>query len=169
MNKGDRMKLWTYHPKNFVIDRHDLVIDAARGGFWVSTAGYRLAAPRLWQLVKTNQFVWCCTVPNSFSRTSAQHDISGWEIDRAHVDVLAFIDAWLWEEIIAGREQDWDGLLIDEPDGGELGIHALVSVPMKSGAAVCHGPLPITTIREMTARAQETMAKRNGWLQRREF
>lgn len=139
------MILWTHHPSSFRLDDPNLQIDHTKGKFWNSEQlgfRYREALPKLQLLVKTDQFLWCCTTRGCFVRTTEEIDLVEWELDVPASQVLRFHDVQVWEDIVWSRGDDWDSLLIDgaiADVAADKGIGALVRVPVDKWAT-CHGP-----------------------------
>ena len=151
------MKFWTHHPSDFLLDIPGLRIDPLQGYYWSvqdNNFRYREMARRLWEIVGTDQLLWCFTLRGGFIRPSEDVDLVEWEIDAPPAKVIAFIRASLWEDLVWSRTDSWDGLFVDEPPTqGHKDIHALVSIPLPSGCVNCHGQLPAQYTREQMERA----------------
>ncbi|HYH66001.1 MAG TPA: hypothetical protein VD866_14990 [Urbifossiella sp.] len=139
------MQLWTHHSGSFRPDRLDLRVEPEKGFNWLYQAPgfrYREVAPKLWDLVGTNQLLWCCTLRGVFSRGEEDVGLVEWEIAAPPARVLAFIRTGVWDDLVMSRGDRWDELFVrDAPRQGDPGIRALVAVPLPAGCAVCHGPL----------------------------
>lgn len=98
------MKLFTHHPRKFKVDDPKLVIDPTQGDYWKHYPTYREALPKLQEIVRTSQFLWCEIVP-SFVRVADAHDIVRWEIEIPFSGVLAFIN----------DDCGWKSLFTDDP------------------------------------------------------
>jgi hypothetical protein len=152
------MQLWTHHPSTFRLDLPDAKVYPERGDHWQMEAkGFRYPqiARKLWQVIGTNQFLWCCTSRGGFVRTTEAIDLVEWEIAAPPSTILAFINAYRWEDLVWSRSDDWNGLILQRaPSRGDRAIHALVAVPLPPGAANCRGQLPpqVTRAREEEVR-----------------
>src|SRR5580704_15732454 len=105
------MQLWTHQPSPFRLDVLPLPLDPKRGAYWNAVQGpdfcYQEVAPLLWELVKTDQFLWCCTLRGMFQRQTADVDLVEWEINAPQSSILAYIDALIWEDIVRGKPRKW--------------------------------------------------------------
>lgn len=143
------MGLWTYHPSDFKVDDPNLKIDPSKGQY--SNEGdpkfvdrYReILLPKLQQLVRTKQFLWCYTVPGQGIRASEDIDVVEWELDVPATQVLRRYDEKVWHEIYLGNDGDWDslGLFVSEAEPMGKDIGALVRVPLKEEWVTNHGQL----------------------------
>jgi hypothetical protein len=151
------IRLWTHHPSGFKINAVDLAIDSTIGKHWrYQEAGfrYREVLPKLHQLLGTTQFLWCCTVRGQFIRPTEDIDLVEWELN-VPVDQILFYDAYIWEDIVRSKSNDWENLFITgKPDAGD-GIHALVLLPLVPTWVKCHGQLRP----QVTRKAQEIAKK----------
>src|SRR5438034_1594324 len=131
------MQLWTHHPSSFRIDALVLPIDPRRGQHWNYQAKnfrYRGVAPMLWELVGTDQFLWCCTLRGMFVRPTEEDDLVEWEINAPPSKIIAYISSPVWENLVWSKSDSWDGLIINDTAAlGHRDIHALLSVPLPSG------------------------------------
>ena len=88
-------------------------------------------APKLWELVGTNQLLWCGTLRGVFSRGAEVTGLLEWKIAAPPARVIAFV-----------RTRAWDDLFVrDTPGQGDWGVRALVAAPLTAGCAVRYGPL----------------------------
>jgi hypothetical protein len=140
------MQLWTYHPSTFPVDDPNLEVDYTRGIFWRIEMGqsfrYRVVLPKLHDLVKTTQFLWCCTLRGTYPRTWEGDDSVEWELNAPLTQILTFYRKNVWDDIVWSRSDDWAQLLIpvgEKERVGDENLGALVRVPLKSDWAKCHG------------------------------
>jgi hypothetical protein len=149
------MQLWTHHPSTFRLDLPDLKLDPKRGSYWRikdESFRYRELAPRLWEMIGTDQFVWCCTIRDWFMN-SEDADLVEWEINSPPSRVLAFVRSPVWEALVWSKSDSWDGLFLDPPTEGREDVHALVTVPLVG--VICHGQLRPKLTREQEEEARE--------------
>jgi hypothetical protein len=156
------MQLWTHHPSGFRLDRLPLPLDPRRRQYWNDSPGpnfcYRTVAPLLWDLLKTDQFLWCCTIRGQFKRPSEDIDLVEWELNVPPQIIIAHVRVPVWEDLIWGRIESWDGLILkDTPNEGRADINALVAVPLPPGCVKCHGQLPPHFTRKDEERARRVM------------
>ncbi len=138
------MKLWTYHPSTFRLDDPEARIDPTKGLYWNdTTTRYRDVLPRLQVLLGTDQFLWCCTTKGCFIRPSKEIDLVEWELDVPPSEILAFYSVPVWEDIVHGRSEAWDNLVIKNVQAANKDVDAFVRFPLKAGTLKCLGPLPI--------------------------
>ena len=148
------MQLWTHHPSDFPVNDPDLVVDYTKGMYaQPSMEGsngfrYRNVLPKLHTLVGTTQFLWCCTERGRYERVTedVDKDLLEWEINVPLTQILRFHLVSVWEDIVWGRSDDWQDLLIEvgetEPAANDLSdLGALVRVPLEPKSTTCHGPL----------------------------
>jgi len=140
------MKLWTHHPSSFRVETLLDPIDPKQGQYWnyqERNFRYREMAPMLWNLLGTDQFLWCCTLRGVFVRPTEDVDLMEWEINAPPCRIIAYISSPIWENLVWSKSDSWDGLVAKNPPRlGHKDIHALVSVPLPAGSVVCHGQLP---------------------------
>ena len=133
------MQLWTHHPEAFKVDADDLRIDHTCGTFWnLECPGFRYRAilPKLFDLVGSNQFLWCCTRRGKFARTSEAHDLVEWELHVPESAMIAVFRVSVWEDLIWSLSDDWSNLILTErPTVAADDINALVSVPLPKDSA----------------------------------
>jgi hypothetical protein len=138
------VKLWTYHPSDFRLDDPAVNIDPSKGTYWsLETIRYREPLAKLQQLLKTDQFLWCCTTRDCFVRVSEEIDLTEWELTIPFCDVLGFYSVQAWEGIIQGQDNEWQNLLIEnisEEAAASEGVGAWVRFPVPSEATKCLGP-----------------------------
>lgn len=135
-HESTTMRLWTHHPSTFQVDDPHERIDRTLGEYWKDSMGpdfrYREVLPRLQNLVGTDQFLWCCTVRGCYPVGETTDSIE-WELNEPFSQILAFYRETVWLDIILGRGDDWDNLLIQgisEEEAADKDIGALVRFPV---------------------------------------
>ena len=155
------MQLWTRRPSSFRIDAIDLWVDPKQGQYWKDEGKnfrYREVAPMLWELVKTDQFLWCCTLPRMFIRATEEVDLVEWEINTPPAKVIAYISSPVWENLVWSRSNSWDGLIINHTVTlGHKDILASCPSPLPPDCLICHGQLPPLHTREQLEKAAELL------------
>jgi hypothetical protein len=155
------MQLWTHHPSDFQLDARNLKIDPKRGQFWQMQHPefrYRAMAARLWEMLGTDQFLWCCTIRGQFHRPSEDLDLVEWELNVPAQSIMVFLRVSVWKALIWGKRDSWDGLILkDSPDKGHPDINALVAITLPRGCVHCRGQLPAHFTREDEERARRVM------------
>jgi hypothetical protein len=113
------LKLWTYHPQAFQLNDPLQRVDSTKGKFWNSLdpcfrERYRRVLPRMQAIVGTDQFLWCCTSrKNGFEEHNhVELNLLAWEIEIRVADTLLLFRSPVWEDIVHGRTEDWDRLVI---------------------------------------------------------
>jgi hypothetical protein len=139
------MKLWTNHPRCFLIDKIT-EIDPTKSLWWTyDDPGfrYREVLPILWDKLKTKHFLWCASCQGEYYRTPDQNDLVEWELDVIPSSVLAFFDVGVWDKIVHSKSDDWTALFVTEiAESLPKHIGALVAVPLSVMAVRCLGPSP---------------------------
>lgn len=129
------MKLWTYHPSNFRLDDPNVKIDPTKGMYWNDESlQYQKVLPKLQQLLGTDQFLWCCTIPDCFDRMTEDDDLVEWELVVPIAEILSFHSVPVWEDIVHGRGCAWDSLVIGdltEQEAGKKEVGAWLRFPLK--------------------------------------
>jgi hypothetical protein len=141
------VKLWTYHPSNFVLNTPGAIIDPRLGinmNFRAPGFRYPVVWKQLATLLGANQFLWCFTKHGCFVRVEQNYDSVEWELTVPDSEILGFIDAYLWEQIVFSASDDWSRLFIDGPVEPSVGISALVRFPLQAGRMKCNGYPPMT-------------------------
>ncbi len=140
------MNLWTYHPSTFRLDNPDAKIDSTQGVYWnEDSLQYRKVLPRLQQLLGTDQFLWCCTTPGCFVRTTEEIDLVEWELVVPNSEIVAFYSVPVWEDIIYGRSSAWDDLVLEgltEQRAATKDVGAWIRFPLRPDSITRFGPLP---------------------------
>jgi hypothetical protein len=130
------VRLWTYHPSVLRVDATDLRVDPTQGSCWHKDGPYfryREMLPKLQELVRTSQFLWCFTVPEQFTRTSENHDVVEWELNVPVPQILRFLRVPVWEAILSGESDAWEDLFVTSNPEQGVDIQALVCVPLRPG------------------------------------
>lgn len=137
------MQLWTYHPAGFAVDNLPLPIDPAKGRHWNEPSlMYKAAVQALFQKIGTDQFLWCCSVRDAFPPISYATDPIEWELNVPEVQILAFISEPVWDDILKGRRDDWEGVIVtDRPIEPKGQLSALVRVPLPREWVTLRGKL----------------------------
>jgi hypothetical protein len=114
MQEQNFMKLWTYHPITFRPDDPNVEIDPSKGMCWsMKSLRYREVLPRLHQLLGTDQFLWCWTTKDDFTRTSKEITIMvEWELDVPLSEIWAFYSVPIWDDIVSGKSEAWETLVV---------------------------------------------------------
>lgn len=138
-----RMKLWTFHPSNFRLDDPTPSIIHELGKYWGSQTTPRYAAvlQRLHQLLGNDQILWCYTLKDNHWHFDGVDEIE-WELNVPFSQIEALYDVQLWENILYGRNEDWDNLILDrltaESAANEC-VGALVKWPLPPEYVQCLG------------------------------
>lgn len=148
-HESTAMRLWTHHPSTFQVDDAHETINPKLGEYWKDSMGpdfrYREALRKLQKLVRTRQFLWCCTVRGAYP-VGETIDCVERELDLPLSEILAFYRETVWLDIVLGRGDDWDNLLIQgisEEEAADKDIGALVRVPLRPESVTCLGQLPM--------------------------
>ena len=97
------MRLWTYHPPNYRIDDPGLIINPKLGPYWNEplTPFYKKVLPRLHKMLSTDQFIWCCTVPNAWLPLEGR-PLWEWELSVPDSQIVGFIQEPIWDALVKG-------------------------------------------------------------------
>jgi hypothetical protein len=127
------MQLWTHHTPDFQIDDPGLTIDPQKGPYWqINMEGfcYRTVLPQFQMLLGTSQFLWCCTTRGQFVSTTEDLPLVEWELDVPGSQILRFIRTRVWEDLVWGRSNTWDGLFITDHVEPGAEVVALAPAPL---------------------------------------
>jgi hypothetical protein len=77
---------------------------------------------------------------------SEEIDLVEWELVVPPSEILAFHSVPVWEDIVHGRGEQWQSLLVERTSdemAARKDVDAWVRFPPKAGTINCLGPLPI--------------------------
>lgn len=98
----------------------------------------------LFERLGSDQWLWCCTTRARYHRQTEQFDLVEWEINLPIEEVI-LTSSPVWEDIIYGRGDDWDSLILTgltESEAANDNVVALVRFPVRAECLTCHGQLP---------------------------
>jgi hypothetical protein len=103
------MKLWSWQTPDF--DLTSGKVDHSKSTYYQDIPGYHLACPTLWEILGTNQIVWCYTKQNRHYYSGDDCNVE-WILDVPQTNIT-LIDMCIWEKVIKSGyvphelEQQW--------------------------------------------------------------
>lgn len=109
------VQLWSYHLSDFSLIKG--CVDPEKSGH---ARRYRAAYERLWGILGTAQFIWCCTSRECWRRQSGYCE---WQLEVPQNQILRIVDCMVWNGILGTRAEP------PRPLRTELLVEAMAEFP----------------------------------------
>lgn len=92
------MRLWTCHTPEFSLTEGRVNYKLSPYYRDPDVPNFDIAMPRLWEILGTDQLVWCCVKRDQHSQTSTPR--VKWEVEVPECGILRFVDDHVWNRIL---------------------------------------------------------------------